>query len=91
MPRSPREYEAVHKHSIRNRSAIERSERCGCFYCRAIFAPGEITEWVDGGEADLQLGVTALCPRCGIDSVLPSGAGIEITPELLSELCKYYF
>ena len=28
------------------------------------YPPSEITEWIDGG-------MTATCPRCGINSVLP--------------------
>jgi hypothetical protein len=36
----------------------------GCFYCVTVFDVQEIDEWIDGGQ-------TALCPHCGIDSVLP--------------------
>jgi hypothetical protein len=36
----------------------------GCFYCIPVFDVEEIEEWIDGGQ-------TALCPHCGIDSVLP--------------------
>jgi len=35
-----------------------------CVYCKAISAFGDITEWVDAGE-------TPLCPRCGIDFLVP--------------------
>jgi hypothetical protein len=50
--------------SFRNRDHMTPGTACGCFYCAAVFAADEIREWVD---ADL----TALCPRCGIDTVLP--------------------
>ena len=91
MPRDHREQQYLHQHSIRHREAVERSEVCGCFYCEAIFSPKEITEWVDSEEGELHAGVTALCPRCGIDSVLPSAAGIAITPELLGDMNRYWF
>ena len=57
-------YEA-HKFSRRHRASIERRAICGCFYCVEVFNPKHvyIKEWIDGGT-------TALCPLCGIDSVL---------------------
>lgn len=36
----------VHTHSFRNKQEIEKSHLCGCFYCRQIFSPNEITEWI---------------------------------------------
>jgi len=29
----------AHRHTSRHRQEVQASERCGCFYCRAIFAP----------------------------------------------------
>jgi hypothetical protein len=40
-----------------------RNSKCGCFYCLETFDGAEIRQWTDEG-------ITALCPRCGIDSVL---------------------
>ena len=64
--------ESIHRHSSRHREVVVGSSRCGCFYCLSEFSPTEITDWVDGqvDDDDLQLGATALCPRCGIDAVL---------------------
>lgn len=56
----------VHSRCIRNREALQRVDRCGCFYCLAIFDPQEIEEWIEDEGGD-----TALCPRCEIDSVPP--------------------
>jgi hypothetical protein len=39
-----------------NRSALARSDLCGCFYCLEVFAPSEIEDWTDDGD-------TALCPK----------------------------
>ena len=86
--------EALHRYSSHNRHLLETVPCAGCFYCRAVFAPSEITDWVDGtpsGPEELDDGVTALCPRCGIDSVLPGEAGIAITPELLAQMNDYWF
>jgi hypothetical protein len=83
-----RDLDHVHKLSIRHRHLIETAAQCGCFYCGAIFRPSEILDWVDGDSPET--GVTALCPKCGIDSVLPSPP-IDVTPEFLARMQQYYF
>jgi len=85
---------AAHKYSSRHRDEILRSALCGCFYCLATFAPSEIKDWVTEpptGEGISALGQTALCPYCGIDSVVGSGSGFPITPELLSRMKQHWF
>ena len=78
----------AHRHSLRHRAEILRSERCGCFFCQQMFAPAEIREWIDWtGE----VGQTALCPRCGIDAVIGSASGFPITPEFLSGMHGHWF
>jgi hypothetical protein len=77
-------YQEAHQLSIHHRTDILRSERCGCFYCLRIFLPSEIEEWVDDGQ-------TALCPYCGIDSVLGSASGIEISQDFLGQMRERYF
>ena len=81
--------ESVHKFSTRNRELLARSERGGCFHCQALFDPSEIKDWVDGREVDtgdLDDGVTALCPKCGIDAVVPEAAPIVLDAALLAEM-----
>jgi hypothetical protein len=54
-----------------------------------VFAPSDIKDWVDGREVDtgdIEDGVTALCPYCGIDAVLPSAAPITLNEALMSAL-----
>ncbi len=77
------DYIEAHKHSIRNRSVLLVSEVCGCFHCRMIFRPNEIIEWWDEEQ-------TAVCPHCGIDSILGS-ASVALTPELLQAMQQYWF
>jgi hypothetical protein len=86
--------ESIHTYSSDHRDFLARSETAGCFYCLAIFNPSEIREWVDGAFVDTgdpADGVTALCPRCGIDSVLPSAAPLALTPALLRQMNDHWF
>ena len=81
--------ERVHKHSSNHRSEILSSEVCGCFYCTDIFPLSEIIEWVD--EDENGVGKTALCPHCGIDSVIASTTEAVVTPDLLRKMHKRWF
>jgi hypothetical protein len=66
-----------------------QSEICGCFYCLERFPPNAITEWIDANATGE--GQTALCPRCGIDSVIGSASGFPITPEFLKSMNRRWF
>jgi len=79
---------AAHKHSSNHRQEILRSEMCGCFYCLDIFNASEINEWTDDKD---EVGQTALCPKCGIDSVIGSSSGYPITQEFLQEMKLHWF
>ena len=74
----------AHKASSKHRAQIEKSDQCGCFYCLKTFAPSTIREWWDDGQ-------TAVCPLCGIDSVLGSASGAPLTAGFLAEMQKHYF
>ena len=79
----------VHDSSMNNRSALEAAPSCGCFFCLKVFPPAEIAIWVDRAtEPD---GVTALCPYCGVDAVIPSTASGKFGPGLLSDMKNYWF
>jgi hypothetical protein len=80
---------AAHKRSIFHRAEIEASTLCGCFYCRKTFAPGEIAEWTDISKPLPEQ--TALCPHCGIDSVIGDKSGFPITRAFLSEMNRVWF
>ncbi len=82
MPRS--EVLAAHVWSSHHKTEVDKSEVCGCFKCLALFRPSEVAEWCDAG-------LTALCPRCGIDAVLPSASGVSLKPEFLKEMQAYWF
>ncbi|MBM3979925.1 MAG: cytoplasmic protein [Planctomycetes bacterium] len=76
---------AAHGHSSRHRCELEASAHCGCFYCLAVFDPVEIESWLNEGDG------TALCPRCGIDSVIGSASGLPITREFLGAMHCHWF
>ncbi len=79
----------AHKHSIFHRAEIEASALCGCFHCRRTFAPGEIDEWTDEDRPPQEQ--TALCPRCGIDSVIGDKSGFPLTIEFLRAMKRKWF
>jgi len=84
-----RDYHRAHQYSSSHRKQIQESTLCGCFYCLATFEPKLIEEWVD--EDKDGVGQTALCPNCGIDSVLGSKAGFPLTAEFLTSMQKHWF
>ena len=47
-----------------NRRRLSVVQTCGCYHCLGIFRAFTINKWADHER-------TALCPVCGIDSVLP--------------------
>jgi hypothetical protein len=79
----------AHKRSIRHRAEIEASAVCGCFYCEKMFAPSEIEDWTDTSNPLPEQ--TALCPHCGIDSVIGDKSGYAITRAFLAEMNKWWF
>lgn len=82
------DYIEVHKYSSSHEKQILESEHCGCFYCLHFFPPSEIDEWLDEPNSNER---TALCPSCGIDSVVGSQTGFPITVAFLEKMKKYWF
>lgn len=67
-----------------NKNELMKASQCGCFYCLNIFTPKEITNWCDNGN-------TALCPYCGIDSILYDNPIYPLNSEFLEKMNKYWF
>lgn len=78
----------AHMHCTYNREAISASRVCGCFYCQAIYAATEVNRYTPGGRGK---GPDAVCPRCGIDSVLPDASGLDLSPDFLAAMEKMWF
>jgi hypothetical protein len=79
----------AHKFSIFNKDWIKSSEVCGCFYCQTTFDPGKIMDWTDIAHDKWS---TALCPNCGIDSVIGSYPNWPAgDTRFLAEMRSYWF
>ena len=74
----------AYRHSARHRPEVFASAECGCFNCLSIFDSSEIKTWIDTG-------LTAVCPRCGMDAVLPSASGVPLGEELLRAMQDRWF
>ncbi len=74
---------AAHNGCTNNRQALLEAGRGACFYCCEEFAADDISEWVDHDS-------TALCPRCGIDSVL-SASGQAADKQFLRRMHEHWF
>lgn len=71
------------KYSMRNKVYVENSNMCACYYCLNNFEPKEVVDWIDEKE-------TALCPKCGIDSVIGDSVS-QIDRDFLKKANDYWF
>jgi hypothetical protein len=78
----------AHAWSIDHRPELLSSARCGCFHCLATYSAEAIEDWVDIVDG---VGVTALCPSCGIDSVIGSASGYPIEAWFLARMRAHWF
>ena len=62
--------------SYKNRAILEKHPYCSCYFCLNSYKTSIIHDYVDGN-------LTALCPLCGIDSVVCFKDGTLPTRELL--------
>ena len=79
---------ALHHSTYRNEQQIKNSKDCGCFHCKTIFKPEDVTDWCDNdGKGER----TGRCPNCRMDSVLGDNSGVDITPDLLELMNLQFF
>ncbi|MCH3942726.1 MAG: hypothetical protein LKE37_03335 [Atopobiaceae bacterium] len=76
--------ERAHHACSRNREAVGRSERCACFACGEAFPATAVTRWAAMPRD------AAICPRCGVDAVIPEAAGFPLTGEFLHAMASYW-
>jgi hypothetical protein len=79
----PENIRNAHKFCNDNKLKLQNDNICGCFYCLNIFNPNEIEIWI--------FEETAICPYCGIDSVIGESSGFPITIAFLKQMNKYWF
>lgn len=77
----------LHMETVGNGQRAALAHACGCFHCSSRFKPGEITDYTT--EADGRR--TALCPRCGVDSVLTDLDTLPLTDELIALMRDRFF
>ena len=87
---NPYDLEKAHAYSNNHKPELEKDHVCGCFYCLEIYDPAEITEWIIA-DNDCDRRGTAICPKCGIDSVIGESSGFPITKEFLKTMQKKWF
>ena len=82
--------ELAHNYSSNHKPELERDSLCGCFYCGKIFSPSKIHQWIIA-ETPIDYRGTAICPYCGIDSVIGESSGYPITRPFLKRMSQKWF
>ncbi|MCH5180839.1 MAG: hypothetical protein J1F32_06475 [Erysipelotrichales bacterium] len=76
--------EKLHAYSSNNKELIDRSNKCYCFHCKSELDSKDVHDYIDEGK-------TALCPKCGIDSIIPDSIDEEINEIIIVEMNNYWF
>ena len=78
------------QHSIGNWNDLSTSTICGCYHCKKIFLSNSIYDWIgiDGRSMDH---ATALCPFCGMNSVIAESASYPLKTDFLESMYHYWF
>lgn len=80
----PEDLRIGHAASSHHKKQLEKSGGCACFYCVQMFCFDEIDDWTDDGE-------TAICPKCGIDAVIPADIIPEEGGSFVKRMQQYWF
>lgn len=79
-------YVKLHGLTSRNEEIL-RDKKCVCIYCKKEFEYKEIENYIADSD-----GLTAECPYCRIDAVIPKEYdGYIVTKEDLDNLYEMYF
>ena len=79
-------YSKLHSLSLSNEEII-RDKKCVCIYCKKEMDYKEIVDYIPDSD-----GLTAVCPFCGMDSVIPKEYdGYIVTLEDIEKLNEEYF
>jgi len=78
----------LHSASIRNKQTILSSVNAGCFHCVSIFPATTVRAWTEEYSPE---GQTAMCPNCGIDSVIGDVTVPDLSMELLRQMKRFWF
>lgn len=78
--------EELIEHSTNNDLEILQSHKCSCLFCRHTVDAREVQDWVSDEH-----GVSAICPECGMDTLIGDASGMSFTKEELREINMTYF
>jgi hypothetical protein len=85
----PDEVKEAYVHTNDHRDEILASNSVGCFYCCKVFPKTQIEKWVDEDKEGVSH--TALCPICGVDSLIGDAAGYVLNTKFLENMKSYWF
>ena len=86
-----------------NVEILRKSRRCGCYFCRGLFAVPRVHQWLTrkGELVEMkameewnvrrpdEMPVTATCPECGADAVVGDAVGYPLTEADLVRLGEF--
>jgi len=75
----------AHGFSSNHKDELLKDNICGCFNCLKVFSPADIQAWITDVKG------TAICPHCGIDSVIGESSGCPIDVAFLKEMRAVWF
>lgn len=74
----------LHAYSSNNKDLIEKSEYCYCFFCKKKIESNQIVRYLENED-------TALCPYCGVDSIIPDCVDVVIDDKTIDNMYNYWF
>ena len=74
----------LHTYCSHNRNNIMLADKCYCFHCKMAMDHEEIVDYIDNGQ-------TALCPKCGIDAIIPDSIDESLDDEIIAQMHEYWF
>jgi len=66
--------------AFKNKDAISATKICSCYHCCITFEVSEIKDWTDNH-------LTAICPKCNVDAVLP----LMVEEDHLKKIQEYWY
>ena len=73
--------------ATKNWKQVKESSSVGCFYCLEVMPSDSIVEYCFERDGDR----TAICARCGTDSVLGDAGDFPVNLEFLTAMNNYWF
>ena len=79
--------EGYKSHCANNEIEIIRSKRCGCYFCKKSYSARKVKDWEQGENGR----ASAICPECGMCTVIGDASGVPLSKELLEEMNKAFY